>query len=134
MVPVNRKAAADGVVLARTSSGTIKATGEQAAVTRWLPVLRENKPAILAALEETEDGTPLCDPAVEARRQRVHAMLEARPGIRYAVLTDLKADPEVVIVTLAIRGRATCELHIRRKKYDGVLLLELIERHGGTVH
>jgi len=61
-------------------------------------------------------------------------MLEARPGIRYAVLTDLQADPEVAIVALAIRGQATCELHIPRDKYDGMLLLELIERHGGTVH
>ena len=103
-------------------------------MTRWLPVIRENKPAILAALETMEGGPPVCDPAVAAPRRRVLAMLDARPGIRYAVLTDLEADQEVVIVTLAIRGRAICELHIPRDKYDGVLLLELIERHGVTVH
>ncbi len=128
------EAAADGVVLIRSSAGTLKVTGAQAAVTRWLPVIRENKPAILAALEGAADGPPLPDPAAEARRRRVLAMLEARPGIRYAVLTDLEADPEVAIVTLAIRGRATCELHVPRDKYDGVLLLDLIERHGMTVH
>jgi hypothetical protein len=45
-----REAAADGVSLALSSAGTIKATGDQVAVNRWLPVLREHKPAILAAL------------------------------------------------------------------------------------
>jgi hypothetical protein len=45
-----REAAADGVSLALSSAGTIKATGDQAAVNRWLPVLREHKPALLAAL------------------------------------------------------------------------------------
>ena len=61
-------------------------------------------------------------------------MLEAWPGTRYAVLTDRDSNPEVVIVALAIRGRASCELHIPRDKYDGVLLLDLIEKYGVTVH
>lgn len=129
-----QEAAADGVMLARTPSGTIKATGDQAAVTRWLPVLRENKPGILAALEAAQDDLPLPDPAIEARRQRVLAMLEASPRSRYAILTDLDAAPGVVVVTLAIRGRASCELHIPRDKYDGVLLLDSIEKYGVTVH
>jgi hypothetical protein len=129
-----QEAAADGVAISRSSAGTLKAIGEQAAVTRWLPVIRENKPAILAALEGAEGDLPLCDPAIEARRQRVLAMLAARPAIRYAVLTDLDADPEVAILTLAIRGKATCELHIPREKYDGVLLLDLIEKHGVKIH
>ncbi len=77
---------------------------------------------------------PLPDPAAEARRQRVLAMLAERPGIRYAVLTDSQADQEAVLLTLAIRGVGTCELAIPRAKYDGVLLLDLLERHGGTVH
>ncbi len=74
------------------------------------------------------------DRAVEARRQRVLAMLAERPEARYALLTDTTADPEAVIVALAIRGRATCELRIPREKYDPFLLLHLIERHGATVH
>jgi hypothetical protein len=129
-----QEAAADGVILVRTSSGSLRATGEQGAVTRWLPVLRENKPGILAALEGAERDPPQRDPAIEARRQRVLAMLEARPGTRYAVLTDLDAAPGVVVLALAIRGRASCELHIPRDKYDGVLLLDLIEKYGVTVH
>ena len=36
-----------------TSAGTIKATGDQAAVARWLHLIRENKPAIVAVLQET---------------------------------------------------------------------------------
>lgn len=79
-------------------------------------------------------ANPLPDPAAEARRQRVLAMLAERPGIRYAVITDTVADSEAVLLTLAIRGRATCELRIPREKYDPFLLLTLIERHGGTVH
>lgn len=136
MTPIQiiQQAAADGVVLRRSPAGTIKARGEQAAVERWLPVIRENKPGILVALEQTQDDPPLPDPVAEARLQRVIAMLDARPGIRYAVLANTEVDPGVVIITLAIRGKAACELHVPRDKYDGVLLLDLIERHGATVH
>jgi hypothetical protein len=45
-----REAAAEGESLALSSAGTIKATGDQAAVNRWLPLLREHKTAILTAL------------------------------------------------------------------------------------
>ena len=71
---------------------------------------------------------------MEARRQRVLAMLAANPDKRYALVTDTEADPEAVLLTLAIRGRASCELRIPRDKYDPFLLLTIIERHGGTVH
>jgi hypothetical protein len=80
------------------------------------------------------------DDAAEARRQRVLDMLAARPGIRYAVITDADADSEVVILTLAIRAAmadgstVTCELRIPRDKYDPFLLLDLVARHGGSAH
>jgi hypothetical protein len=77
---------------------------------------------------------PLPDPAMEARRQRVLAMLADHPEARYALVTDLESDPEAVLLTLAIRGQATAEFRIPAKKYDPFLLLDLIERHGGTVH
>jgi hypothetical protein len=48
-----KDAAAEGVMLALTPAGTIKVTGEGAAVNRWLPLLREHKPVILAALQGT---------------------------------------------------------------------------------
>jgi len=45
-----KEAMADGVNLSLTPSGTIKAIGEAVAVNRWLPLLREHKPEILAVL------------------------------------------------------------------------------------
>jgi hypothetical protein len=60
-------------------------------------------------------------------------MLAANPSARYALVTDTQTDPEDVVVVLAIRGRGTCELHIPRDKYDGLLLLDMIERYGVTV-
>ena len=131
-----QQAQADGVTLALSPVGTIKAAGNGEAVNRWLPVIREHKAELLAELRAANDTAyePLTDPAVEARRQRVLAMLAERPGVRYAVVTDSEAEPDAVLLALAIRGRATCELRIPRDRYDGTLLLDLIERHGVTVH
>lgn len=126
-------AMADGVNLVLSPAGSIKARGEGAAVYRWLPVIREHKPGIVMALRDTGDVEPQPDPATEARRQRVLAMLGEQPGIKYAVVVD-DPDTDPVILALAIRDRATCELRIPRDRYDGVLLLDLIDRHGGTVH
>ena len=105
-----QQAAAEGVSLALSPAGTIKAIGDQVTVNRWLPVIRENKPGIVAALQQAANDDILPDPAAEARRQRVLAILDAHPDTRYAVLTDTQADPEAVLLTLAIRGQATCEL------------------------
>src|SRR4051794_31268511 len=73
----------------------------------------------------------LPDPAAEARRQRVLELLAANRGARYALVTDLETDPKAVLLALAIRGKASCELRIPREKYDSFLLLALIERHCG---
>ena len=43
---------ADGIRLALSQNGTIKATGEQGAINRWLPIIQEQKPGIIAALQE----------------------------------------------------------------------------------
>ena len=43
---------ADGVRLALSASGGIKASGDQGAVNRWLPIIRENKAYIVAALSQ----------------------------------------------------------------------------------
>ena len=90
--------------------------------------------ATLALANPRDDETDPLPPAAEARRQRVIAMLADNPGIQYAMITDTDADPEAVILALAIRGRASCELRIPRAKFDPFLLLHLIERHGGTTH
>ena len=83
----------------------------------------------------TESGNcaALPDPAMEARRQRVLAVLAERPGIKYALVVG-SPDADPVIVALGIRGQATFEFHVAREKFDSFLLLDLIERHGGTTH
>ncbi len=96
--------------------------------------------AVVSQPGAPEETDALPDPAAEARHQRVLAMLADRQSVRYAVLTDTEADPEAVILALGIRGAmpdggiVTCELRIPRAKYDPFLLLDLIERHGGTMH
>ena len=131
-----KKAQADGVTLVLSPSGTIKAAGNREAVTRWLPIIREHKNEIVNELRTASDGAhdALPDAAAEARRQRVLVMLRENPTVRYAVVTDMEIDSDAVIVALAIRGRATCELLIPRDRYDGALLLDLIDRHSGMVH
>lgn len=47
-----REATVDGVTLALSPAGTLKATGDASAVNRWLPILKAHKPGILAALQE----------------------------------------------------------------------------------
>lgn len=79
-----KKATADGVTLALTPAGAIKATGNGMAVNRWLPVIREHKPAILAALQEAANApevfcfSPPGDPANddEALQERAAIMAE----------------------------------------------------------
>ena len=131
-----QRAQADGVTLVLSPSGTIKAAGDREAVNRWLPIIREHKSEIVNELRAASDSAydALPDAASDARRQRLLVMLRESPTVRYAVVTDTKSDADAVIVALAIRGSATCELLIPRDRYDGALLLDLIERHSGTVH
>ena len=51
-----KEAMADGVSLALSPAGTIKATGDGAAVSRWLPAIREHKAELLLALGGTSWG------------------------------------------------------------------------------
>lgn len=117
MTPVEiiEQATVDGVILALSPAGTITATGDQTAVDKWLPTIRDNKPSILCELQR------------ERRRAKVLALLE---GKRFALFVDDdKTDP--VIATVGIREVATFELAIPRHSYDGMVLLELIEKHYG---
>jgi hypothetical protein len=129
-------AQADGVELGLSPTGNIKAVGHDEAVNRWLPIIRANKVDLISALRAANDGTSEegADPAAATRRQKILAMLRNNPSINYAAITDDQAERDSVIVTLAIRDRATCELHIPRDKWDGVVFLELLGRHCTTVH
>lgn len=104
----------DGVRLALTPAGKLHYSGDPALIAEWLPILRANKSAIVETLH------------CERRHAKVLKMLE--PGRKYAVLVeDDRTDP--VIATCAIRGIATFELAIPKHSYDGLILLELIEKH-----
>ena len=106
---------AEGVILALLPAGTIKATGDQSAVNRWLPTIRDNKPDILLELH---------------REQRRIKVLELLGGERFALFVD-NDNTDPVIATVGIRDVATFELAIPRHSYDGMVMLELIEKHYG---
>ncbi len=55
------------------------------------------------------------------------AMLKHESASRYAMTTDAEAEPGAVILTLAIRDKATCELRMPKSRYDGLKALELLE-------
>ena len=78
--------------------------------------LRKHKPAIIAELKR------------EQRRAKVLQMLEDRPEIRRAFVTDSESDPDNVILAMAIRGVASFEMLIPKDKYDGFAMLEVIQK------
>ena len=69
---------------------------------------------------------------MEARRKRVVAMLAGNPALRLAVVCDAEGDP--VPVAVAIRDKGTCEVHIPAARFCPFKLLELVAKHGGTIH
>jgi len=138
-----------GVLLTREGEA-IRATPRSALTDEARALIQAHKTEILAALPDQRQNVPppastiapdergavtagVMTPEAEARRQRVLTMLAERPGTRYAVAVD-NPDTDPVILALAIRDKGTCELHIPREKFDPFLVLDLIERHCGTVH
>lgn len=87
---------------------------------------------VAVANPQSPKTAPIPDLATQTRRQRVLTMLVERSGIRYAALTDTKAVPGSVLLTLAVRHVGTVELLIPADKWDGVLFLEMLECH--TLH
>ena len=118
-----------------TREGTdIRAWPKAALTDEARNLIRAHKAELLDVLSLEQRHEPPPDPAAENRRREVLDMLSQNPTARYAFQTDLEADPEIVLLTLAIRGEATCELRILRAKYDGFLLFDLVRRHSGAVH
>jgi len=72
--------------------------------------------------------------AADCRLVKVNAMLKANPGSLRALYIDTQSDPNNVILTVAIRGMATCEMHISKKKFDAFQLLALIEASEQQTH
>ena len=116
--------------------GSIRAEPKAELTDEARALIRAYKPELLALLtqsaadERVDDSLP--DPAAEARRGRVIALLEDNPHIRLAVVTDLDADLEVVILTVGIRGQGTVDLAIPWERFDGLNVLEIVERYGAA--
>ena len=103
--------------------------GEAATVARIATVAvanpKEEKtapPAIVGAGDAAR--TPADD-----RMEHEADKLRSNPGLTYAMTAHDGIEPEAVILTLAIRDKAACELRIPKSRYDAFALLELIERH-----
>jgi len=89
--------------------------------------LKLGKPEILCALNSEEK-------ARETRREKVLAMLEADPRALRAMCTDVQSDPNNVILTIAMRGKATCEMYVTKEKFDSFQLLTLLESSEQLTH
>lgn len=107
----------------REQNFTVKADGEYlelapaAKVTNELiERLRRHKTAIIAELGREE------------RRLKVLALLEGNSTIQRAFLTDTESDPDSVILTMVIRDQYSFEMLIPKGKYDGFMMLELIQK------
>jgi hypothetical protein len=57
-------------------------------------------------------------------------MLTERQETRRATYVDEAGQAGPVTLMIAIRGVGTCELAIRREKWDPLLFLDLLDRHG----
>ena len=93
------RATEEGVLLALSPSGSISAKGDQLAIERWLPAIKQSKAAIIAELQ------------LERRRAKALAMLRENPGIRYTI-EGLDSNTDPVIVSNGIRNVATFEMNI----------------------
>ncbi|MEP6605674.1 MAG: hypothetical protein ABJA60_06105 [Nitrosospira sp.] len=87
-----------------------------------LQQLKQHKPEILAVLRLEQQQ--------EVRREKVVGMLESDPELRRAFYADAESDPENVILTVAIRHIATCEMLIPKANYDPWQLLALVDKAG----
>jgi hypothetical protein len=116
-----REARADGVNLALSPSGTIKATGDGTAVRRWLAVIRERRVEIIDALKvgagdtatasrwwliRYPDRDPVevacCPPATRAEMMVAYpaaSAVEPFKPIRRQATAPLTADEEGAILT-----------------------------------
>ena len=83
-------------------------------------------PASMVGADDT--ATDPMTPA-DARMEKVIAKLQDDPRLRYAIEVRDDVDHDAVILTLAIRDKAACELRIPKSRYDAFALLELIEKH-----
>lgn len=87
------------------------------------PVPRESDRFVKksADIEETQ---------IERQRERVLAILAENPDTQRAIITDLDSDPDNAVLTIAIRDKYSFEMLIPKDRYDGFLMLEIIQKSG----
>ncbi len=107
----------------RENNFQVKADGQhlelspaEKVTTALIERLKKNKPAILRELK------------AEERKQKVSEMLAENPTRQRVYITDTTSDPDNVILTIGIRGVATCEMLIPITKYDPFILLTTIDK------
>ncbi|MGX2042249.1 hypothetical protein ACWJKU_19285 [Methylocaldum sp. MU1018] len=103
-----REAQAEGVRLALSTAGTIKASGDGAAVNRWLAVIREHKTEILEVLKaSTSDTAPLTDTEETSIRAWLALIEKTDPATIAEVIVQCQQDADAGDY---FTGRAAAEL------------------------
>jgi hypothetical protein len=90
---------------------------------RHVPIV----PSVLREIQPPCDQPVIVDAQRERRRAKVLSLLEGQRFTLY--VDDDTTDP--VIATVGIQNVATFELAIPQHSYDGIMLLELIEKYYG---
>jgi len=126
---------AAGVKLEPTGDGNLRARGPLTDELR--AAIRAHKPAILAELataaNDAQESQP--DPQTECSHAKALALLAEQPTWRLAVVAETGTDP--IILGVAIRGIGYGEIEIPADRYDGMVLVELMDKCGAsppTVH
>ena len=100
-------------------------SGEKIAKIATVAVANPQTHEIVELVSDTEQNT---------RRQKVLSRMEENPNKQRAVYADTESDHGNVILTIAVRHLATCEMFIPKDRYDPFRLLELIEQYAGSIH
>lgn len=109
-----REAQAEGVRLAISDTGTLKATGDGAAVESWLPTIRRHKDALIAELQGAAN-----DPAAAIDREAFDeraAILEFDGGLSRAEAEQRAAELFGLTIgpwTMAAKSCKTCTHAVR---------------------
>lgn len=86
--------------------------------------------SVAVAAQKSVKPATVEDIELEGRRAMVLAMLDDRPGIQRAFVTDTESNPDSVILTMAIRNQYSFEMLIPKQKYYPFEILEVIEKAG----
>lgn len=91
--------AADGVRLFLADSGSLKAAGQQEAVLRWLPIIKEHKPGLVAALRAIQPG----DNVEWARAGQAQA----------GIVNFIHTDPDGATWAFVTQGSTWCAVNVK---------------------